>query len=183
MAITIDGPNKLFILSSGTTNLDVKELYSTWKDWVLLSDNSKYLDAFRSVGGDDIDITTGTKIPAYLFLLNGWKVRPQENHHTLSVTNGVLVVDGGGDPFVNTLGSYTVRINYQQPVQAISYDSGGIAAGLTPSQENMLLEMYRLLGLDPTRPLIVTQTTRTAGIEISQSITDVPNTSTTVQRL
>lgn len=120
MAITIDGPNKLFILTSGTTELDVKDLLSRWKDWVLLSDNSKYLPAFNSVGGDTIDVGAGTEIPAYCFLLNGWKVRPQEASHTLGVTVGILLVEGGGDPFVNTIGSFVVRVNYQQPVQAIT---------------------------------------------------------------
>lgn len=131
MAITIDGPNKLFILTSGTTELDVKDLLSRWKDWVLLSDNSKYLPAFNSVGGDDIDLGAGTQIPAYCFLLNGWRVRPDEANHTLAVTTGILLVDGGGDPFVNTLGSYVVRILYQQPVQAITVAS---AAQITPQQ-------------------------------------------------
>jgi hypothetical protein len=183
MPISIDGPNKLFVLTIGTTELDVKELYSTWKEWVLLSDNSKYLDAFRSVGGEDIDVVTGTKIPAYIFMLNGWVVRPQEASHTLAVTNGILVVEGGGDPFIDTLGAFAVRINYQQPVQAISYNTGGVLAGLTPTQETMLIELYRLFGLDPTKPLIVTTTTRTAGPTIQQSITDVPGVSTTINRL
>ena len=43
--------------------------------------------------------------------------------------------------------------------------------GLTSYQATMLLEMYRLLGLDPTRPLVVTQTNRSAGAEINQTIT------------
>ncbi len=41
--------------------------------------------------------------------------------------------------------------------------------GLTNTQATMLLEMYQLLGLDPTKPLIVTQTSRVAGT-IAQSI-------------
>jgi len=44
---------------------------------------------------------------------------------------------------------------------------------LTAEQSTMLLEMYRLLGLDPTRPLIVSPTTRDAGGEISQTINKV----------
>jgi hypothetical protein len=35
--------------------------------------------------------------------------------------------------------------------------------GLTTTQATMLLEMYELLGLDPTKPLVVTKTARTAG--------------------
>lgn len=133
--ITFDAANKLMILSSGTTSLDVKDLYSRWKDWVLLSDNSKHPPAFSSVGGDTIDSGAGTSIPLYAFLINGWRLRPQEANHTLNVSGGVLLVDGGGDPFVNTTGSYVVRINYSQPVQAITVSTGGgSGGGLTQQQ-------------------------------------------------
>lgn len=57
-----------------------------------------------------------------------------------------------------------------------------VTASLTTSQENMLLEVYRLLGLDPTRPLVVSPTSRTAGPEISQSIS-VAGSEYTAQRL
>ena len=36
-----------------------------------------------------------------------------------------FLVDGGGDPFVNTSGSFVVRINYSQSVQAITVANGG----------------------------------------------------------
>ena len=52
---------------------------------------------------------------------------------------------------------------------------------LTGPQANMLLEMYELLGLDPAKPLIVTQTTRSAGT-INQNITGNAST-TTVTRV
>jgi hypothetical protein len=91
----------------------------------LTSDNSKYLPAFINVGGDDIDSSAGTKIPIYAFLMNGWKIKPQEANHTLSINDGILLVNGGGDPFNETAGAYVVRINYQQPVQAISFSTGG----------------------------------------------------------
>lgn len=101
-------------------------------NWLSTGDNSKYPYAFKQVGGDDIDLSQGTSIPIYAFLINGWKIRPQESNHTLTVTEGVILVDGGGDPFVNTLSNYVVRINYQQPVQAISFSSGG--SSLTSAQ-------------------------------------------------
>lgn len=124
MAITFDGPAKLAVLSAGTTQLNVADLYSRWKDWVALG-NAQYLEMFRPVGGDPIDLAAGTSIPLYAFLANGWRVRPQEADHTLAVSGGVLLVDGGGDPFVDTLGSFVVRVNYQQPVQAITVATGG----------------------------------------------------------
>jgi hypothetical protein len=85
------------------------------------------------VGGDDIDLTAGTAVPIYAYLTNGWRIRPQESDHTLTVNDGVLLVDGGGDPFLDTLGDFTVRVNYQQPVQAITVATGG-GGGATPSQ-------------------------------------------------
>jgi hypothetical protein len=131
MALTFDGPNKLAILSAGTTTLSVRDLWSRWVDWALTSDNSKFEVAMEAVGGQDIDLSAGTKIPIYLFLTNGWRLRPQEANHTLNVGDGVLLVSGGGDPFVNTTGSFVVRINYQQPVQAIAFstEGGGGMAG------------------------------------------------------
>lgn len=52
----------------------------------------------------------------------------------------------------------------------------GQTGGLTVSQANMLLEMYELLGLDPSKPLIVTASNRSAGT-ISQTIlTDANST-------
>lgn len=125
MGYIIDGPSKTITLTTGTVSVSVRDVWSRWVDWFLTSDNSKYLPAFKSVGGDDIDASQGTKIPIYSFLENGWKIKPQESNHTLSVTDGILLVNGGGDPFINTIGAYTVRINYQQPVQAISFSTSG----------------------------------------------------------
>lgn len=42
--------------------------------------------------------------------------------------------------------------------------------GMTTTQATMLLEIYRLYGLDPSKPLIVTDTSRSAGPEIVQNI-------------
>lgn len=125
MAFVFSGSSKLITLSAGTVVVDVRDLWSRWVDWHALGDNSKYLPAFRTVGGDVIDAGAGTSIPTYAYLLNGWRLRPQEANHTLTVNGGVLLVDGGGDPFVATLGAFVVRVNYQQPVQAIGFDSGG----------------------------------------------------------
>jgi len=51
----------------------------------------------------------------------------------------------------------------QASVDAISL------GGFSENQATMILEMYELLGLDPTKPLIVTDTFRSAG-DITQTI-------------
>jgi hypothetical protein len=124
MALSFSGTDKVVTITTDTT-VSVLELWSRWVDWWLTSDNSKYPLAMSQIGGNDIDTVAGTTIPIYLYLLNGWKIKPKEANHTLNITGGILLVDGGGDPFTNTSGSYVIRINYQQPVQAIGYATGG----------------------------------------------------------
>lgn len=120
---TVDFANELIIMNTGATEYNVPAIYSLWKDSILLTTNAQYQFAFNGIGGNP---TGGSNsIPFYTFLVNGWKVRPQEANHTLRVTQGILLVDGGGDPFVNTTGSFVVRINYEQPVQAIAVSTSG----------------------------------------------------------
>lgn len=146
MAITFDGVTKVITLTAGTTELDVLDLYSRWKDWVTL-DNANFLPAFEAVGGNPIDVSSGTSVPLYAFLTNGWRVRPQSANHTLYVFGGVLLVAGGGDPFIDPIGSYVVRINYQQPVQAITVSTSGGSGGLTSEQEAQLAKAANLAGI------------------------------------
>lgn len=148
MGMTFNGSTKVITLTSGTTELDVVDLYSRWKDWVTAG-NANFIPAFDAVGGNAIDVSSGTAIPLYAFLINGWRLRPQEASHVLNVTGGVLLVSGGGDPFLNPLGSFVVRINYQQPVQAITVaTSGGGGGGLTLQQAAELTKAANLAGIN-----------------------------------
>ena len=152
MGYSINGVTKIITLTPGTTEVSVRDLWSRWVEWALTSDNSKYLPAFINVGGDSIDVVAGTSIPVYVFLQNGWKIKPQEANHTLIINDGVLV-DASGDPFINTTGSFIVRINYSQPVQAITVATGGGGGGLTFDQDMRILKMFQALMLDPTAPV------------------------------
>lgn len=135
--MTFDGPNKLVILTSAT--LDLQVLWSNWKDW-LIAGNAGHALAFDTVGGEPIDPTEGTLVPLYLFIQNGWKIRPMEADHTLRVIKGSLVVSGGGYPFVPTLGDFTVQIPFMQPVQAIGYSTSG---GAGPSLDAIAAAVWQ----------------------------------------
>ncbi len=185
MGYIFNGTNKIITLTTGTTTVSVRDIYSRFVDWYLTDDNSKYLPAFKTVGGDDIDPTQGTKIPIYSFLENGWRIRPQEANHTLVINDGILLVNGGGDPFLNTLGAYTVRVNYQQPVQAISFTVGG---GSSTSVENNILEikdkvteLHKIGGLDVDHPATTTTTSVTVD-DIRIDISGNGQTTTTFTR-
>lgn len=122
MAITFDPSTKRIVLDS--TYVEVQDIYSRWKEWVQTGDNAKYLPAFRSIGGDSLG--GSLYVSLYCFLLNGWRIRPMESNHTL-VIHGNISVDGGGDPVVQTLGSYRVLVQYTVPerAQAIATSGGG----------------------------------------------------------
>ena len=120
MAITFDPATQRVILDSASVT--ATEIYSRWADWIATSDNAKYLPAFRTAGGDDLG--GGLSIPPYYFLLNGWRVRPMESSHNLTIT-GNLFVDGGGVPVVSTLGVYQVNVTYTVPVQAQGISTSG----------------------------------------------------------
>ena len=196
--VTFNGITKIIQIDNGVTTISVRALWSAWVKWFLTGDNSKFLPAFQTVGGNDIDISQGTKIPIYSFLQNGWKIKPQEANHTLTINDGILLVNGGGDPFINTVGAYTVRVNYQQPVQAISFSSTG-GSGSTLTKEDIRIEMdtnslklaelqlkvdelHKIGGLDPLNPATTTQDEIIVG-DIKIDITGDGETTTTFTRV
>ena len=197
MGYLISGETKIITLTAGTTVVSVRDLWSRYSDWLKLNDNSKYLSAMVSIGGVPIDPSEGIFIPVYVFLINGWKIKPQEANHTLTINDGILLVNGGGDPFINTTGAYTVRINYQQPVQAISFSSGGGGGSSLTKEEireemdtnslklaelqSKIDEMYKVAGLDETTPATTTRFRLTAG-DINIDITGDGETTTTFTR-
>lgn len=139
MAYTFNGVAKTITLSAGTVTLDLVDLHSRWKDWVFAG-NAQYAPAFRAVGGDI------PAIPLYLFLLNGWRIVPQSANHILTVTNGVLEVEGGGEPFNDPVGTYVVRINRQTPGIAIGYSSNGVTG---PSASDIAAAVLALAQATP----------------------------------
>ena len=68
MDVAFDGPNRLIIVQSGINTIDITDVYSRWKDWVQVSDNSKYFKAFSVVGGDPT--VSGQYITPYYYLQN-----------------------------------------------------------------------------------------------------------------
>lgn len=107
MAYTFDGVSKIISFDTSTIAFDVRDLWSRWNDWLSESDNSKYDLAMRVVGGDPL--VGGKELGLTYFLMNGWKIRPYEESHTLSV-NGNLYSEDGSSPFAPVIGSYNVMI-------------------------------------------------------------------------
>jgi len=126
MGYQFDGANKLIILTAGTTSFSATDLYSRWKDWVQISDNSKYIFAFTSVAGDPIG--SGQTIAPYIFLntIDGWRIRPQEVDHELRISGNLYSNDSSLPLFVQTLGDYTVTIIIERSSAAIVVGGGRV---------------------------------------------------------
>lgn len=180
--VTFDPDNLLIIeINSGSpavNELDAVEVYSEWKDW-LLADPSRlgHPQAFTPVGGDPRTLTQNLGIT--YFLENGWRIRPAEYSHKLAIVGNIFTREPGESIYVPTVGAYNV---HTETVVSNIIDTMLTGSGLSAGQVTMLTELYRLAGLDATRPLVVTETTRDAGAEIEQTIAESPPGTITVTR-
>ena len=257
--VTFDGENKLVIVNADVSTISVKEdIYSNWKEWFQVRDNSKFLAAIRVSGGDPIG--GGAYTGDVYFMINGWRIVVDHS----CVIDGVIYSDDFPSPFVPITGTQLVTnkvsslvstvttggatdvptttdissavwsnptrtitqtfpyngptvteirqeidqnslklsvietntSNITQPPSAVAIADAVRTElntelthlmtlqngnGLNSIQATMLLEMYRLYGLDPTRPLVVTNTSRVSG-DIIQTIVS-SDTQTTVTRV
>lgn len=107
MAFSFDGTTKKITLSLGTVEIDCVDLYSRWVDWAALSDNSKYLPAVRTVGGDAVSATQNLGIT--FFLTNGWRIVPQSADHRLKIS-GNLYTEPFGDSVCDGVPGYSVIV-------------------------------------------------------------------------
>lgn len=106
---SFSGVTKIIHLQSGVTSFEVADLYSNWKNWIQSGNNSMFLPAFSTIGGEPISSTKS--VAPYYFLTNDWKIKPYEGNHSLNVEGNLFVAGGTGNPFVPTNGNYNVFIN------------------------------------------------------------------------
>lgn len=101
-SIVVDPSSLCILLVCGAGESDVtftaQEIYSRWADWLLLSDNLKYLPAFDPSGGASAG--AGTTDIVYTFLAaNGWLICPQTTELSVRVViTGDLYPDLDGSP-------------------------------------------------------------------------------------
>lgn len=163
--VTFDGVNRIIEVNTGVTFLDAQiDLYSDWKEWVQTGAGAPYYAAFATSGGFEIDATTDTG--RVYFLINGWTIRPHDATHELEI-RGNLYAEAGQPIFVPPLGSFTVAAIVTRAIDSLEKET---RAALSTEQSEQLLDIFRVLGLDPLTPLIVSPTSRTAGAELVQTV-------------
>jgi hypothetical protein len=60
MVYTFNGVDRIITINDNTFN--ILDLYSKWKEWVISSDNAKFMPAFLYHSGDLLEIVNGWKI-------------------------------------------------------------------------------------------------------------------------
>ncbi|NEP60863.1 MAG: hypothetical protein F6K31_28410 [Symploca sp. SIO2G7] len=122
MTITFDGTQKLIIADIGTTLLDVQEVYSAWKEWVR-TEGIRFLPAFEAIGGQSLP--GGLFAGRTFFLTNGWKFKPQEADHRLTIVGNLYTDDGS--PVTVSVPGYTIEISLATSAQAQGVQTSGSA--------------------------------------------------------
>lgn len=129
--IDFDGPTTTITLETGVTSVDALDIYSRWKDWVILSDNAKYNQAFRVIGGDPLG--GGINAGSYFFLQNqfGWRIKPPEENIQIVIGGNIFAEDTGSPVFIPTTGNFNTTINLQTSslTQVVEVNTG---SGVTP---------------------------------------------------
>lgn len=167
--VTFDGINRLILVNFGETELDARvDIYSNWKEWLSVGDNSKYAQALSAVGGDAI--TDQQFVGITYFLENGWRIKPFDSDHILTVTGNIYTREPGGDPFVPTDGNFKVTVSTTRS-NLVDFIEIPVSA-LAPQDQAKIDELHRLQGLNSETPLEVESNRRTAGNDIQQTIVD-----------
>jgi hypothetical protein len=119
---------------SGDTSIDWIEVYSEWKDWVLTDPIARggYPPAFRVVGGEERG-GGAPRLGTTFFLCNGWKFRPAEYSHHVTLNGNIVTDPAGARVWVPTLGAYTVGVQLESSnlVDTVAVGSGVLPADVT----------------------------------------------------
>ena len=204
---TFDGITKVATLTiSGDVN--VRDLYSAAIRW--LNQNPQFLNPFDASGGELQDPSQGIYTPIYIRCVNGWRIKAPFSCNIvggilmvdggggspfIEYANTVQIQykspieaiafstgsGGGGSGNFPTAAQIAAAVRAELSPELSHLNTLQNGMGLDSAQATMLLEIYRLYGLDPTRPLVVTDTSRTVG-EIYQTISSSQTSTTIVRR-
>jgi hypothetical protein len=136
----------------GTDNIiNIDEIYSEWKVWYAINDNSKHSPALRTVGGDPI--TDVQNLGATFFLINGWRFKPAEFTHRLTLVGNWFTDPSGDFTGVGTDGNFQVLIS-----EKVSNLTDSTVARLDLAQLQRFIYLDDVLGNDanpgtPTAPV------------------------------
>ena len=138
-----DGPTRTIWIESGVSYVSVKQdVYSGWKQWVQVSDNSKFLQAFETEGGKPISDTE--KLGDTYLMINDWVIRQQDASTPVVIDGNIYGYDLNGDPKYpfgfDPVGNISITNKVSVLINTIS--TGGVGGALTEEQDLTLRLAY-----------------------------------------
>lgn len=106
MTVIFDGSNKLILPDDTSGSLNIKYVYSEWKRWSI--NNSNFLRAFSTVGGDPI--SSDNNIPTYFYLMNGWRIKWKDGNISVEIQGNLLVHGGLDVPYLPIKNGYSYNL-------------------------------------------------------------------------
>lgn len=150
--VTFDGSNRIIMVNEGVTELNIKEdVYSNWKEWASLIDNSYWPDACRSIGGDPT--VNNQRAGDIYFLKNNWKLYIDVTKVKIT---GALFSDNFDTAYHDLNG---VPVFAAEVSSLVTTQEVGSSVGI----EAKILELWRLAGLDSANVTSITDTSITVG--------------------
>ena len=135
MAVAFDGVAKSITVTGTAIVNNQQNIYSEWKNWVRASDNAKYEQALRPIGGDNIG--DGNLSPAFFFLMNNWKI--YIDGINVKFTVNLYCEEASNDnynPFVITGNGSAINEMSNSPIVTVSSGSG-----LSTEEHNQVMKI------------------------------------------
>ncbi len=127
---TFDGPNRLILITSGSTTIDIEQdIYSNWKEWLRTNDYSKYPAAISVIGGEALG--AGQFVGATFFLENGWRIRPWEGTHTETFNGNIYTREAGEPVAIPTIGNWNVLTTFVRSAIVFKVESTAGSSSVT----------------------------------------------------
>jgi len=142
--VTFDPVNlRIIEISTGGDNeLDWREIYSEWKDWLLAVPQRRGLpQAFRVVGGDPTSDTEN--LGSTFFMLHPWKFRPAESDHNLQINGNLFPDPPDWQTYAPTLGGFTVLFELKVSTLVEQVNTGGGGGGCTAEDCALIIEVLQ----------------------------------------
>jgi len=126
--VTFDGPNRLILVNYGELSLDVEQdIYSDWKEWWRLEDYAKYPQALSTIGGEPLG--GGQFVGATFFLENGWRIRPWEGDHQLTIDGNIYTREAGESPTIATVGRWNIATSFVRSALVFKVETSSGTSG------------------------------------------------------
>ena len=145
MAITFNPLEKVIELDS--YSVSERQIWTAFVDWSVEGDNLKYGVGMTQLGGL-------APVALYIFLAEGWRVRPLALAGITTIT-GNLLTSNNESPIEQA--ENVVQVNMETPVQAVALNSGGNGSGVSVAQIQSIID--NLHNFNPNTDIVANVTT------------------------